>query len=102
MEERRLDLNRPAVGSYRRTTDFRVSATDPDATPMRTKHGTSLGYHDHYVVAGGKQRIILAAVVTPADVMENVPLRGAELARLRDALERAALRATESLAVADS
>ena len=75
LEERRLDPHRPAVGSYRRTTDFRVSTTDPDATPMRTKHGTALGYHDHYVVDGGKGRIILAALVTPADVMENVPLR---------------------------
>ena len=62
LEERRLELDRPAVGSYRRTTDFRVSPTDPDATPMRTKHGTSLGYHDHYVVYGGKPRIILAAL----------------------------------------
>jgi len=42
---------------------------------MRTKHGTALGYHDHYVVDGGKRRIILAALVTPADVMENVPLQ---------------------------
>ena len=75
LEERRLDPDRPAVGSYRRTTDFRVSPTDPDATPMRTKHGTALGYHDHYVVDGGKRRIILAAFVTPADVMENVPMR---------------------------
>jgi transposase len=72
LEEHRLDPDRPSVGSYRRTTDFRVSSTDPDATPMRTKHGTSLGYHDHDVVDGGKQRIILAAFVTPADVMENV------------------------------
>ena len=75
LEERRLAPHRPAVGSYRRTTDFRVSTTDPDATPMRTKHGPALGYHDHYVVDGGKGRIILAALVTPADVMENVPLR---------------------------
>jgi transposase len=75
LEERRLDPRRPAVGTYRRTTDFRVSGTDPDATPMRTKQGTALGYHDHYVVDGGKQRIILAALVTPADVMENVPLQ---------------------------
>src|SRR5215218_8103682 len=75
LEERRLDPHRPAVGSYRRTADFRVSVTDPDATPMRTKHGTRLGYHDHYVVDGGKARIILAALVTPADVMENVPMR---------------------------
>jgi transposase len=75
LEKRRLDPDRPVVGSYRRTTDFRVSRTDPDATPMRTKNGTSLGYHDHYVVDGGKARIILAALITPADVMENVPLR---------------------------
>ena len=75
LEERRLDPNRPAVGTYRRTTDVRVSPTDPDATPMRTKHGTALGYHDHYVVDGGKHRIVLAALVTPADVMENVPMR---------------------------
>jgi hypothetical protein len=74
LEERRLDPNRPAVGSYRRTTDFRVSATDPDATPMHTGSAMTLGYHDHYVVDGGKRRIILAALVTPADVMENVPL----------------------------
>src|SRR5215204_4823305 len=74
LEERRLDPNRPAVGSYRRTTDFRVSTTDPDATPMWTGAETALGYHDHYVVDGGKARIILAALVTPADVMENVPL----------------------------
>ena len=75
LEARRLDPQRPASGSYQRTTDFRVSLTDPDATPMRTKQGTALGYHDHYVVDGGKQRIILAAFVTPADVMENVPMR---------------------------
>jgi len=75
LEERRLDPDRPTVGSYRRTTDFRVSTTDPDATPMRTNAETALGYHDHYVVDGGKSRIILAALVTPADVMENVPLR---------------------------
>src|SRR3954470_20246596 len=75
LEERRLDPHRSAVGSYQRTTDFRISPTDPDATPMWTSAGTALGYHDHYVVDGGKRRIILAALVTPADVMENVPLR---------------------------
>jgi transposase len=74
LEERRLDPHRPAIGIYRRTTDFRVSTTDPDATPMRTGARTILGYHDHYVVDGGKARIILAAFVTPADVMENVPM----------------------------
>lgn len=75
LEERRLDPNRPPVGSYRRTTDFRVRATDPDATPMQTGTGAALGYHDHDAVDRGKHRIVLAALVTPADVMENVPLR---------------------------
>ena len=75
LEERRLDPQRPSSGSYRRTSDFRVSTTDADATPMRTGSGTSLGYHDHYVVDGSRHRIILAALVTPADGMENVPMR---------------------------
>jgi transposase len=75
LEERRLDPHRHTAWGYERTSAWRVSPTDPDATPMRTKHGTALGYHDHYVVDGGKARIILAALVTPADVMENVPLR---------------------------
>jgi hypothetical protein len=34
-----------------------------------------LGYHDHYVVDGGKRRIVLAALVTPADVMESQAMR---------------------------
>ncbi len=75
LEERRLDPRRPSVEGYRRTTDFLVSATDPDATPMRTGGGTSLGYRDHYVVDGGKARVILAVLVTPADVTDNVPMR---------------------------
>jgi hypothetical protein len=36
--------------------------------------GLDLGYHDHYVVDGGKARIVLAALVTPAEVMENLPM----------------------------
>ena len=32
---------------------------------------TPLGYHNHDVVDGGTARVILAALVTPADVMEN-------------------------------
>jgi transposase len=75
LEARRLDPHRPPHHSYRRTTDYRVSRTDPDATPMWDWGVTRLGYHDHYVVDGGKARIILAALVTPADVMENVPMR---------------------------
>ncbi len=72
----RCDPARPATRGYRRTTDLRVSTTDPDAAPMRASPGerTKLGYHDHYVVDGGTARIILAALVTPADVMENTPM----------------------------
>ena len=33
-----------------------------------------LGYHDHYVVDGGRARIILAALVTPASIMDNIPM----------------------------
>ena len=61
-------------GPYRRTADFRVSTTDPDATPMPQGDGrTRLGYQDHYVVDGGRARIILTALVTPAEVQENQP-----------------------------
>jgi transposase len=74
LEERRLDPTRPSHRGYRRTSDFWISTTDPDATPMWTAGKARLGYHDHYVVDGGKCRIILAALVTPADVMENQPM----------------------------
>ncbi len=63
-----------ASGPYRRTADFRVSTTDPDASPVPLGSGrTRLGYQDHYVVDGGKARIILAALVAPAGVQENQP-----------------------------
>jgi transposase len=74
LEERRLDPTRPSHRGYRRTSEFWVSTTDPDASPMWTAGKARLGYHDHYVVDGGKRRIILAALVTPADVMENQPM----------------------------
>jgi transposase len=62
-------------GDYRRQTNYRASPTDPDAALMRRKHGGAhFGYHDHYVVDGGKSRIILRVLVTPADVMENQPM----------------------------
>ncbi len=75
LEERRLDPKRPAKRGYRRTNDFRVSPTDPDAAPMWDWGAIRLGYQDHYVIDGGKCRIILAALVTPADVMENQAMR---------------------------
>ncbi len=60
---------------YQRTADFRVSTTDPDATPLRLKGGgTHLGYQTHYVVDGGTRRIILGVLVAPGEVMENQPL----------------------------
>jgi transposase len=71
LERHRLDPTRPASGSYQRITDVKVSTTDPDATPMSTGGAPKLGYHDHYVVDGGKARVILAALVTPADVQDN-------------------------------
>jgi hypothetical protein len=55
-------------GSYRRMADFVVSTTDPDATVMPIKGaGRHLGYHTHYVVDGGKARIILNVLVTPSE-----------------------------------
>jgi transposase len=75
LESCRLDPNRPASNSYQRKTDLAVSATDPDAAPMKASgERARLGYHDHCCVDGGKARIILHALVTPADVMENEPL----------------------------
>jgi len=71
LEACRLDPDRPASRGYERTGDWRVSTTDADAAPMRA---AALGYHDHYVVDGGKARIILHVLVTPADVMENEPM----------------------------
>lgn len=61
---------------YKRKTDQQVSPTDPDASPMKPSRGGSavLGYHDHYVVDGGRDRIILSALVTPASIMDNTPL----------------------------
>jgi transposase len=60
---------------YRRRSDYELSPTDPDASLMQHKRGaTRMGYHAHYVVDGGKARVILSALVTPADVTENQPM----------------------------
>jgi hypothetical protein len=62
-------------GTYQRIADLWVSTTDPDATLMRKRSGgVHLSYQTHYVVDGGKARIILAALVTPSEVMENLPM----------------------------
>ncbi len=42
---------------------------------MRLKGGgTHLGYHTHYVVDGGKSRIIMDVLVTPSEVTDNQPM----------------------------
>jgi transposase len=63
-------------GPRKRTSDLRVSRTDPDATPMLIgEREAKLGYQTHYdVVDGGKARIIIAALVTPYEVSENRPM----------------------------
>ncbi len=61
---------------YKRLADYVVSTTDPDATFMhRPGSSTRLGYQTHYVVDGGKARIIVQALVAPAEVMEGQPMR---------------------------
>ena len=61
---------------YKRLADLRTSTTDPDASPMRRKKkgASGLGYLTHYVVDGGKARVILEVLVTPAEVTENLPM----------------------------
>jgi transposase len=61
---------------YTRMADMRVSTTDPDASPMHQKRSASgLGYLTHYVVDGGKARVILNVLVTGAEVTENLPMQ---------------------------
>jgi transposase len=72
LETCRLDPERPPSGPYQRISDRKVSRTDPDACAMTLRDGRSvLGYQDHYLVDGGRARIILHALVTPGDVAEN-------------------------------
>ena len=66
---------REVHGVYQRTADFRISTTDPDATPLRLKGGgTHLGYQTHYAIDGGKKRIIMGVLVAPGEVMEHQPM----------------------------
>ena len=58
-----------------RTSDTRASRTDPDASPMnRAGSGRKLGYQSHYVVDGGRARIVLNVLVAPAEASENRPM----------------------------
>jgi transposase len=58
---------------YVRTADYSISTTDPDATHLPLRDGVRLGYQGHYLVDGGKARIILAALATPGEVPEERP-----------------------------
>jgi Transposase domain (DUF772) len=53
---------------YRRKADFLASKTDPDSSPMKRREskGSHLGYYSHYVVDGGKARVVLNVLVTPS------------------------------------
>ncbi len=61
-------------GPRERTSDSRASKTDPDASPMTWTGTSRLGYQAHYVVDGGKARVILGVLVTPSEVTENRPM----------------------------
>jgi len=74
IEEEGAQDRRVKGRNYQRIADYQVSTTDPDATIMRSKGGVDLGYHTHYVVDGGRARIIVAALVTPSEVMDNQPM----------------------------
>jgi hypothetical protein len=66
--------DRQRVGRrYVRTADYSISTTDPDATHLPLRDGVRLGYQGHYLVDGGKARIILGALATPGEVPEERP-----------------------------
>jgi transposase len=60
-----------AESSYQRQVDYMVNPTDPNASPMGQG---KLGYRTHYVVDGGKARIILGCLVTPTTIQDNTPM----------------------------
>jgi transposase len=57
---------------YQALWTIKTSLTDADATPLRSK--SHLGYHTHYVVDGGKSRIVVGVLVTPAAIQDNQPM----------------------------
>ena len=72
-------------------SDGLLSRTDPEATHTGHARATSrLGYNAHYYVVvdgGGKARVILSALLVPADVKDNLrgrgPRRPAQVAALQ-------------------
>lgn len=74
IETCRLSPDRPLSPGYERLSHRKISRTDPDAASMAMRDGrTVLGYQTHYLVDGGRSRIILHCLVMPGDVMENQP-----------------------------
>lgn len=69
----KYDGRQPVVpdNSYKRHSDEQVSLTDPSATTVGHQR---LGYRLHYGVDGGKARIVLNCLVTPASVQDNTPM----------------------------
>jgi Transposase DDE domain len=61
-----------AIGAWQTLSSARPIRMPPSCPTCGEGH--HLGYHTHYVVDGGKSRIILAALVTPSEVMENQPM----------------------------
>jgi transposase len=57
--------------SYTRLADYWVNPVDPYATPSG-QH--TLGYRLHYVVDGGRSRIIMNCLVTPSVIQDNAPM----------------------------
>lgn len=69
LEECRLYRNRASPSTYDRPSSRKISLTDPDGTAMSTRDSrTVLGYQDHYLVYGGKTRIVMHCLLTPGDV----------------------------------
>lgn len=59
----------------KKISDHTVNKTDPDACLAGHVKGTArMGYKVHYVVDGGKARVILTALVTKADLKDNQPM----------------------------
>lgn len=57
--------------AYVKKSDYWVSPVDEHATPAGNSR---LGYHLQYVVDGGKSRIILKCLATPAAIQDNTPM----------------------------
>jgi len=100
LKECRLDPDRPLSPGYQRLSSRKISRTDQAATPMSVRYGgTALGYQDHYLVDGGKARIIpgtrlRVSLITTGNVMENQPFRD----QLRRTVFRYQLRPTRVIA----